>query len=540
MSSTPPSSDRPGEAPRYPGTGPDRPSGGAIQPGAPVATTATAGGGLIETAGIEIIGESERTAKPRDLFWPWFAANVSVFGMSYGSYLLGFGISFWQATIVALIGIPISFALCGLVAIAGKRGSAPTMVLSRAAFGVHGQKVPGIVSWLTSIGWETSLAITAVLATATVLDTLGVASGGVVTVIAAILIALLIVTASVLGYHTIMKLQSILTWATGAMTILFMILTIPHIDLTAVMSAPAGPPQAMIGGLVMVMTGFGLGWINIAADWSRYQKRSTSDGKIVAWNTIGGAAAPMVLVIFGLLLAGSDPELLTAIEGDPIGALISILPLWALIPFWIVAVLTLVSGAVLGIYSSGLTLLSLGIDIPRPAAAAIDGVILTIGTIWVAFFASSFVGPFQSFLITLGVPVAAWAGILIADVLTRRADYDEAALFDAKGRYGAFDWTSLITMAVASILGWGLVVNSFADDAPWNNWQGYLLEPLGLGTFVEDPAGSYWDGNWAYANLGVLLALVLSFLVTLVARHGKIRRQEEGAVARGESVLSAD
>ena len=540
MSSTPPSSDRLGEAPRYPGTGPGGPRGGAIPPGAPVATTATAGGGLIETAGIEIIGESERTAKPRDLFWPWFAANVSVFGMSYGSYLLGFGISFWQATIVALIGIPISFALCGLVAIAGKRGSAPTMVLSRAAFGVHGQKVPGIVSWLTSIGWETSLAITAVLATATVLRTLGLASGGVVTVIAAILIALLIVTASVLGYHTIMKLQSVLTWATGAMTILFMILTIPHIDLAAVVAAPSGRPQAMIGALVMVMTGFGLGWINIAADWSRYQKRSTSDGKIVAWNTIGGAAAPMVLVIFGLLLAGSDPALSEAIADDPIGALISILPIWALIPFWIVAVLTLVSGAVLGIYSSGLTLLSLGIDIPRPAAAAIDGVILTIGTIWVAFFASSFIGPFQSFLITLGVPIASWAGILIADVLTRRADYDEAALFDANGRYGAFDWTSLITMAVTSILGWGLVVNSFAEDAPWNNWQGYLLEPLGLGTFVEDPAGSYWDGNWAYANLGVLLALVLSFLVTLVARRGKIRRQEQGAVARGEAVLSAD
>src|SRR5690625_3813586 len=99
--------------------------------------------GVIETAGIEIITESERTAKPRDLIWPWFAANVSVFGMSYGSYLLGFGISFVQATVVAIIGIILSFMLCGLVAIAGKRGSAPTMVLSRAAFGVHGQKVPG-------------------------------------------------------------------------------------------------------------------------------------------------------------------------------------------------------------------------------------------------------------------------------------------------------------------------------------------------------------------------------------------------------------
>src|SRR5699024_6150131 len=135
---------------------------------APLPSAAVGGAGVIETTGIEIIAEAERTARPRDLVWPWFAANVSVFGMSYGSYLLGFGISFLQATIVAVVGIVISFLLCGLVAIAGKRGSAPTMVLSRAAFGVHGQKVPGIVSWLTSIGWETSLAISAVLATATV------------------------------------------------------------------------------------------------------------------------------------------------------------------------------------------------------------------------------------------------------------------------------------------------------------------------------------------------------------------------------------
>ncbi len=479
-------------------------------------------GALVETTGIEIIAESERTAAPHDLFWPWFAANVSVFGMTYGSYLLGFGISLWQATVVAIIGIIISFALCGLVAIAGKRGSAPTMVLSRAAFGVQGQKLPGIISWLTSIGWETSLSITAVLATATVFRALGWGSGGVVTVIAAILIAALIVSAAVLGYHTIMRLQSILTWATGAMTILFMILTVPHIRWSTVASLPDGSLQQMIGALVMVMTGFGLGWINIAADWSRYQRRSASDSSIVAWNTIGGSAAPVVLVVFGLLLAGSDQSLADAIGGDPIGALTTILPLWALIPFWIVAILTLVSGAVLGIYSSGLTLLSLGIRIPRPAAAAVDGVILTVGTIWVAFFAQSFIGPFQSFLITLGVPMASWAGILIADVLTRRTDYDEAALFDARGRYGAVDGISVGTMVVASLIGWGLVINSFAEDAPWNNWQGYLLGLIG---------GK--EGTWASANLGVLVALVLSFLVTLVARRGRIRRQEAGLMRRG-------
>ncbi|MGO1853746.1 MAG: purine-cytosine permease family protein [Microbacteriaceae bacterium] len=471
---------------------------------------------LIERAGIEIIPESERTAKPRDLFWPWFAANVSVFGMSYGSFVLGFGISFWQATIVSIVGIVVSFALCGLIAIAGKRGSAPTMVLSRAAFGVHGQKVPGIVSWLTSIGWETFLAIMAVLATATVITQLGGDGDSIaLKIIATVVVAALIVAASVLGYHTIMKMQSVLTWITGAVTILYVILTIPHIDLAAVMARPAGGIGAVIGALVMVMTGFGLGWINIAADWSRYQKRTASDGAIVFWNTFGGAVAPVLLVVFGLLLAGSDDELMAAVGADPIGALATLLPIWVLVPFLLTAVLALVSGAVLGIYSSGLTLISLGIRIPRPSAAAIDGVILTLGTIWVVFFATDFLGPFQSFLITLGVPLASWAGILIADILRRKKDYDDEALFDANGRYGSWDWTSIVTMVVASVIGWGLVVNNFAAEAAWNNWQGYLLFLIG---------GR--EGDWAFANLGVFLALVLSFLVTWFARAGKIRRQE--------------
>jgi hypothetical protein len=79
-------------------------------------------------------------------------------------------------------------------------------------------------------------------------------------------------------------------------------------------------------------------------------------------------------------------------------------------------------------------------------------------------------------------------------------------------------------MVVTSILGWGLVVNNFADEAAWNNWQGFLLEPLGLGTF--NAGEGYWEGTFAYANLGVLLALVLSFVVTYIARKGTVARQE--------------
>ena len=478
----------------------------------------------VETTGIEIIDEAERTARPRDLFWPWFAANVSVFGISYAAFVLGFGISFWQAVLVTVIGVVVSFALCGVIAIAGKRGSAPTMILSRAAFGVRGQKVPGVISWLVSIGWETFLAIMAVLATATIFERLGWGGGTATKVIAAVVVAAMIVLAAVAGYHIIMKMQSVLTWITGAITVLYVLMTLSHVDFSALSNLPSGSLGATIGALVMVMTGFGLGWINIAADWSRYQHREASGGAIVAWNTLGGALAPTLLVCYGLALAGSDEKLKDGIAADPVGTLATILPTWVLVPFLVAAILSLVSGAVLGIYSSGLTLLSLGVKIPRPVAALIDGVILTLGTFYVVFVAKNFLNPFQSFLITLGVPLASWAGIMIADIALRKRDYDDDALFDASGRYGAWDWVSIGTMVVSSVLGWGLVVNNFATDAQWNNWQGFLLEPLGLG--VWNAKDGYWEGTFAYANLGVLLALVLSFGVTYLARRAKVAHQE--------------
>ncbi len=485
----------------------------------------------VETTGIEIIDESERTARPRDLFWPWFAANVSVFGISYAAFVLQFGVSFWQGAIVSVLGIMISFALCGIIAIAGKRGSAPTMILSRAAFGVTGQKVPGVISWLTSIGWETFLAILAVLATSTIFERLGWGGGTATKVAAAAVVAVLIVSASVAGYHIIMRLQSVLTWVTGIVTVGYILYTLDHVEWSAVQSLPSGSFQAVIGAFVLVMTGFGLGWINIAADWSRYQRRDASGAAIVGWNTFGGAVAPVVLVLYGLLLAGSDPALLDGIAIDPIGTLATLLPTWLLVPFLVAVVLSLVSGAVLGIYSSGLTLLSLGVRIPRPTAAFIDGVILTLGTIYVVFLAESFLGPFQSFLITLGVPLAAWAGLMIGDIWLRHRDYADDDLFTTRGRYGAWDWVSVGTMVVASLIGWGLVVNLFAEDASWNNWQGYLLEPLGLG-------GK--DGAWAYANLGVLVALVLGLLGSLVLRRGTVRRQEEDLPRGDTSTGSAD
>jgi len=468
----------------------------------------------IEMNGINVIAESERKGHPRDLFWPWFAANVSVLGLSYGSFVLGFGISFWQAVAVGVVGIVLSFLACGFIAVAGKRGSAPTMVLSRAAFGVNGNKLPALVSWVLTVGWETVLVILATLATATVFTRLGWGGGDGTKVVALIIVVGLTILGGVMGFDLIMRMQTGITIVTGVATVVFIALVAGKIHWPAVSGIHGGSAEAVIGALVFVMTGFGLGWVNAAADYSRYLPRRSSGGGVVWWTTFASSLAPIFLLVFGLLLAGSSKQLNSAISADPIGALATLLPTWFLVPFAIVAVLGLIGGSVLDIYSSGLALLTLGVRVPRYAAALIDGVVMTLGTIYVVFFTTNFIGQFQGFLITLGVPIAAWCGIMLADIALRRRDYAEPDLFTARGRYGDIRWLPVLTVVVATGIGWGLVTNGLAS---WLTWQGYLLGPLGLG-------GK--NGAWAFANLGVLIALALGFVVTFAFSRSAVRAEE--------------
>ena len=60
--------------------------------------------------------------------------------------------------------------------------------------------------------------------------------------------------------------------------------------------------------------------------------------------------------------------------------------------------------------------------------------------------------PFQGFLITLGVPVAVWSAIFVADVLLRKG-YTESDLFNPAGRYGNWNLKSILLMVVGSIVG---------------------------------------------------------------------------------------
>ena len=466
----------------------------------------------LELNGPNLIQESERRGSARSLFWPWCGANVSLLALSYGAFFLGFGISFRQATMAAIIGTVLSFLVVGFSSLAGKKSNAPTMILSRATFGVKGNIIPGALSYLIFVGWETVLVSLATLATGTVFARLGNINHDLSLIIGFVIAVSLTVLGGVLGFATIMKIQKWLTLVTVVMTVVYIALTIDSVNWQAVSSIKDGTSQGSIGALIFGITGIGLGWVNSAADYSRYLPRAVSSKAVVGWTVLGASLVPIVLVIYGSALAGSSKELSDAIAMDPIGALTTLLPTWYLIPFALVAVLGLVGGAILDLYSSGLTLVSIGLPVKRHIAASIDALIMLAGTIYIVWFADNFFAPFQGFLITLGVPVAVWSAIFVADVIMRKNPYSEADLYNPAGRYGAWNKKSLALMAIGSIIGWGLVTNTFAS---WLSWQGYLLFIIG---------GK--EGAWAYANVGVIAALLIGFIGHILLSRKAIKAQE--------------
>jgi nucleobase:cation symporter-1, NCS1 family len=452
----------------------------------------------IETNGINPIPESERHGKPFDLFWVWCGANIAILGVSYGGLLLLQGLNVWQAIAAGVIGCVLSFVLVGYISLAGKLGSAPTLVLSRASFGVLGNAVPTLISYVSLVGWETFLVAIATLGAAGILEKLGWIHGKAALGVSFVVIIAVTISIGMLGHATIVKIQQWFTWTFAVLTVFFIGFEISTIDLHKVSALPAGNAVHFLGGVALIAAGLGIGWVNAGADYSRYLPRSASSRQVVWWTVVGASVAPIILFSFGALLAAKDPAKI----GFAISPadLTSGLPTWFLVPYLISAAGGLIAGALLDVYSGGLNLLALGVRLPRYQSVIIDGLIMLAGNIYFLFVAkdlNTLTGTFVGFLITLGVAMASWSAIFLVDMWTRRLrqGYDERALYARDGRYGPANWAALISYGVALFVGLG-TVTSFSVIF---KWAGYILRWFG------------WDkGTLASAPIGVFIAFIVS------------------------------
>ena len=170
--------------------------------------------GQLETRGIEPVPEAECNGHPLQLFWVWFAANISILGLPLGATLVAFrGLAIWQAIIVAIIGAAGSFAVVGIISIAGRRGRAPSLTLSRAIFGVRGNIGPTLVSLMSRLGWETVNTTTAAFVLLSLCSILfgspvEAKSAPILTLIFIAIFVLLTLSVSGLGHATLMQART--------------------------------------------------------------------------------------------------------------------------------------------------------------------------------------------------------------------------------------------------------------------------------------------------------------------------------------------
>jgi nucleobase:cation symporter-1, NCS1 family len=430
----------------------------------------------LETRGIEPVPDPERTATTRGLLPTWIAANITVLLLTVGASLaVVFGLNFWQALGAGLAAPLVSYGLVGLVGVAGRRGGAPGMALSRAVFGQRGNLLPGALIWVARWGWETINAVTGAYALLTVLDILfGIRRNTVLVVVALLLFVISTFVISGMGIGAVRRCGRWAAWLFGAFTLLVLGRLVVTTDWGGVLGQPAGPTASMITGAGLIAAG-GMSWAPAAPDFTRYLPRTASSAAIVR-NTVGGALLVVLpMVLMGAVMAAGMPALARA--ADPVSFLGEILPLWLAVPYLLVALVGMVLINAMSMYSAGFTAQTLGFRIPRHRAVAVNAMIsLVLGGV-LMLAATSFLGAFIAFLSLLAVAFSAWVGVFGVDMLRRR-EYDAAALLD-RSRTGAYWYRAGFSPAAVTAWALGLTAGALFTRSDWFSGPFAANNPVG-------------------------------------------------------------
>jgi purine-cytosine permease-like protein len=442
----------------------------------------------IEQHGIDAIPDDERSGRARDLLWVWFGGNVSLTYIIVGGALVGLGLGFWAALGATVLG-NLLFVVVGLGGVPGPRAGTATMVVSRAAFGLRGNLVPTALAWLTVVGWQAVFLVLSAFAAFSLAGEVGIQAGTGVKLV--LLAALVVITygAAVLGHATIMFLQKIFTFLLGAIMIGVAIQVVAkgHVNYAPTQLAASGQLATFCLGTIIVAA-LPLSLSNYPADYSRYLPRATSARAIIGWTVLGNLIPAIAISIVGVLAASA------ANLTDPVGGLKPLLASWYFAPFLIVVIGGSVTNNFLNTYTSGLTLLALGIRLPRWKTIIIDCVIATAASVYAIFF-YDFTTAFTEFLSLMIIWIAPWCAVFLVDGMIRRFHYSTSDLLAREG--GRYWFAGGVNRAGFASFLLGAVATFFTTNAA--KWHSPLSTHVLGGADLSIPVGMLVAGGTYYA-----------------------------------------
>lgn len=465
-------------------------------------------------ADLEVAIDRDRSARSVSQLWPWLAITGGAAPILVAYLLSSMGLS----TLQSISAIAIGFSLSGLTlaagSLAGKRSGLPTLLLSRSAFGVYGNQLPG---WLIGIQRLITpialVAITLILLLPDSIDVnrqnfandsdflLALAVSAVV-----IVVAVLISLSSKLGQ----ALRFWLTLAVVSTTLAFAISSMfsfnfANIDFNA--NDALGLKSLSAGVLIFAL--FGNLWASAAADHSRELAKSARGLFTVLWTLLGAMLVPVVLTVwFVLVFNGATHDLANAIDASIHETLDEIQGPLATAVILGTAALWLHSS----LFSAELAMSSLGLRFGKPAFVVSLACVALLGgaLAWQSIEPSSLFATQFAILSLLSIPTAAWAGTLVSDVLLRRIAYHEVSLSRAYGFYKSVNITNIAAWIVAVTAGFGFMPSStFESDL-----VGFFARLTGSSDTFTD------------SNFGILIAFAIALLSPILFGIPRIKRQE--------------
>ncbi|GHH84114.1 allantoin permease [Kitasatospora indigofera] len=459
--------------------------------------------GSFESRGIDCVPDSERHGAARELFTLWAAPNVSYLSFVVGGALVLTGLSLAEALAVTVAG-NLFWLLTGFIAVSGPAAGTSGSVISRAMYGVVGNKaVVALTGWLIAslylaLNWSAaSVAGLGLTSRAGLPDTPAVDA------LVVCLIAGATILVAIYGHATIVRLY-------GALSVLLTVvfLAVGVMVLTrANWSYTPTEPLTGLGRFVALASGFTivasapLSYAN-SPDLTRYLPRETSPKAITLW-TASGAFLPSVLFTAVGSLAATTLDM-----SDPQAALESVVPAWFVPVLVIAVVLNTVANNGITAYSSGLSMQSVGVRLHRVVAVLVVGLIGTAMTLF-ALLVFDFLTAVNTLMELVVVVTGPCMAVYATDIVLRRNRYDGEQLHD-QSRTSPYWYRAGVNRAgVLATLGGASAATLCASSS---SWAGPLSSAMG-GLNLAVPVGVlgsavlYWALSRAFGTLPAATAL---------------------------------
>ncbi|MHA7303934.1 purine-cytosine permease family protein [Arthrobacter sp. TMN-49] len=409
-------------------------------------------GPAIERRSIDFVPNSERHGKPFGQFTLWFGANMQITAIVTGALAVIFGANAFWGIIGLFIGNILGGAVMALHAAQGPKLGMPPMISSRAQFGVFGAVIPLVLVIIMYLGFAATGAVLAGQAVNQIIPTGNPAVG-------VIIFGALTVLVATMGYKYI-HLQGRISTVVGIIgfTFLGIQLFLKH-DVGAILGTGGFAfPTFLLA--ISLSAGWQLTYGPYVADYSRYLPANTParktflacmSGSVLGaqWSMTLGALFAAIPMAAGHAFLDGQVAFVGELAG---GGAFAVL-------MYIVIVVGKLTVNTLNAYGGYMTILTSVSAFTRQLRFApwvrfayVIGFI-SVSVIIALVASADFISNFKNFVLLLLMVFIPWSSINLVDFyFSSKEKVDVPALYDPKGRYGAWNVPALLTYAFGVVV----------------------------------------------------------------------------------------